>query len=515
MQLVRGAVGAANGRIALVLPGGVESPLSAPLVDHSMAFWQPRSVLQLLLLGFFAALAPLSLAILFTVQTLGELAEYDRNVTREVVNITRLGEEVQDGVLELERRARQYFALGDDDLGDLYARERSVLLGKLNRLRALMLNDSPDLDELQQSLQRLSLAELTPIDQEQSPADADQSAQRLEQTFSVVTVHREAVEKWLSSSVDQLLEKNAANGKAVIDALVLQVSSLALATLALLLFFAYWVNKPVKDLAQEIDQLGSAGLSHTIEISGPQEVQMLGSKLEWLRSRLHDADQQKQQFLRHISHELKTPLASLREGADLLAERVTGGLTTQQEEIVEIVRRNGIELQRLIENLLDYNQVPNLQLRMEEIRIEPLVRALLSRYRISVENKGLSVDMRGSVDSWTADLAKISTTLDNLLSNAVVYSAEGGIIDIAWRVEDASLVIDVANSGEPIPAGEAERLFEPFFQGAARRSGPIKGSGIGLSVARECIEVQGGSLELATHERLPICFRLICPAQQA
>ena len=241
---------------------------------------------------------------------------------------------------------------------------------------------------------------------------------------------------------------------------------------------------------------------------------MLGSKLEWLRSRLHDTDQQKQQFLRHISHELKTPLASLREGADLLAEHVTGGLSPQQQEIVEIVRQNGIELQRLIENLLDFNQLPNQHLTLEDIRVEPLVRQLLGNYRIAIDKKALHVNLQGSVHSWMADLSRLSTTLDNLVSNAVVYSPDGGIIDIAWRVESASLVIDVANSGDPIPAADAERLFEPFFQGATKRSGPIKGSGIGLSVARECIEVQGGSLELATHERLPICFRMTCPAQR-
>jgi two-component system sensor histidine kinase GlrK len=479
-----------------------------------MAFWQPRSVLQLLLLGFFTALAPLSLAILFTVQTLAGLAEDNREITRTVVDVTRLGEEIQDAVLELERRARQYVALGDEDLGELFSRERAVLLEKLARLPT-MPTESPDVAGLQNSLEKLTLTLLTDAAGFGAPASDGLTSQRLEQAFEVISFQREAIEKWLLSSVDQMLEKTAADAEAIIDALVLQVSSLALATLALLLFFAYWINKPVQDLTQEIHQLGTGGLSHTIEISGPQEVQMLGSKLEWLRSRLHDSDQQKQQFLRHISHELKTPLSSLREGTDLLADRVTGGLSQQQQEIVEILSQNAIELQRLIENLLDYNQVPSQELRLEDIRIEAMIENLLESYSISINKKGLRVKMGGSINTWLADASKFSTTLDNLVSNAVVYCPEEGIIDIAWRMEDASLIVDVANSGEPIPREDAERLFEPFFQGASKRSGPIKGSGIGLSVARECIEVQGGSLELAIHERLPICFRMTCPAQRS
>ncbi len=110
------------------------------------------------------------------------------------------------------------------------------------------------------------------------------------------------------------------------------------------------------------------------------------------------------------------------------------------------------------------------------------------------------------------DRYKLKTTLDNLLSNAVNYTPDGGEIDIVWRPEDDTLVIDVANSGEAIPPEDKERVFEPFFQSASKRTGPIKGSGIGLSVARECIEAQGGSLFLASHDKLPNCFRLICAA---
>jgi two-component system sensor histidine kinase GlrK len=335
--------------------------------------------------------------------------------------------------------------------------------------------------------------------------------QRLDHDFSVISDQSGAVKKWLLSSVDQLLEQNTAEADSLIDALVFQLSLLAFATLALLLLFAYWINKPIKDLTQEIHQLGTEGLSHAIEISGPQELQALGSKLEWLRQQLHETEQQKQQFLRHISHELKTPLSSLREGADLLAEHVTGRLSQQQQEIVEIVRQNGIELQRLIENLIDYNQLPNQELTFEEIDLEALWQELLRSYGISIDKKALQLALHGDVNTWVADRYKLKTTLDNLLSNAINYTPEGGRIDIVWRAEDATLVIDVANSGEPIPTEDAERVFEPFFQSASRRTGPIKGSGIGLSVARECIEVQGGSLSLASHDTLPICFRLICP----
>jgi two-component system sensor histidine kinase GlrK len=123
-----------------------------------MAIWQPRSVLQLVLVSFFAALAPLCVAILFTVQTLGQLADKNRDVTRVVVDVTRLGQEVQGEVLELERRARQYLALAEPDLAELFERERATLSDKLQAMQDRMPSESPDVEGLLHSLTRLTLA---------------------------------------------------------------------------------------------------------------------------------------------------------------------------------------------------------------------------------------------------------------------------------------------------------------------------------------------------------------------
>lgn len=473
-----------------------------------LSFWQPRSLLQLVMFSFFAALVPLCVAILFTVQTLSDLTDRNREVTGTVVEMTRLEHEIQRDVLELERRAGQYVALGDGELAELFIRERAILLTKLRSLEARVPSESPDLSRLIGSLSSLSL---DPPAIELGPS-TDALNARMGHEFAVINDQSKAVKQWLLTSVDRLLRENAQEADSYIESLILQLTALATATLALLLLFALFINKPVKDLKNEIHQLGTSGLSHPIEISGPLEMQALGSELEWLRQGLHESEQQKVQFLRHISHELKTPLSSLREGADLLAEEVAGHLSRQQHEIINIVRDNGIELQRLIENLIDYNHVPHQALNFEPFSLADLWEELLGHYGISLRKKALKVHQKSSVDTWVADRYKLKTSLDNLLSNAVNYTPEGGKVDIVSREQGGNLVIDVANSGDPIPAEDIERVFEPFVQSAAQRTGPIKGSGIGLSVARDCIESQGGTLSLIKHTTLPICFRLVCPA---
>lgn len=478
-----------------------------------MSFWRPRSVLQLVLVGFFTALAPLCLAIVFTVQTLEDLAANTRDVTRQVIYVTRLGHDIEGELLQLERHTRQYLTLLDPELALLAQEERALLLRHLTDLQAQVTDHGVDALALEELLQRLDLVPVEP------PAATDGLAtdpaittNAIDQSFAVISDHRRGLQQWLQSWVDALQGNNAARAETVIDALFVQLAFLAIATLALLLLFTYWINKPVQELSKEILKLGTAGLGHTIRISGPQELAELGRQLDWLRLRLQDTEEQKKQFQRHISHELKTPLASLREGTDLLAEQVTGHLSQQQQQVVEIVRGNAIELQRLIENLVDYNELPKQELVFEDIDLEKLWEEILVNYRLTIDQKGLKISSRGEVVYWFADRHKLKTTLDNLVSNAVNYTPEGGDIDVVWMRENANLIMEIANSGDCIPKEDSSRVFDPFFQSTAKRTGPIKGSGIGLSVARECIESQGGTLELVSHSSYPVCFRLLCPA---
>ena len=117
-----------------------------------MSFWRPRSVLQLVLIGFFTAVAPLCLAILFTLQTLESLASHERAVTRQVIEVTRLGQEIEGELREMERHTRQYLALYDQNLRELAEQERSRLLEQLAELRLRVQHEGAKTDQLASSL---------------------------------------------------------------------------------------------------------------------------------------------------------------------------------------------------------------------------------------------------------------------------------------------------------------------------------------------------------------------------
>lgn len=468
--------------------------------------WWPRSILQLLLLGVATVVAPLCVGIFYTVQTLDELARQSQSTSHQTIELTRSSQQLESALLDLERRARQYVALESENLLALFVRERQQLLDVMQQLEALIRLDLSDEELLLRRWERVNelLVKL--------PEASNEIALALP-SFSQLNVEASQFQQQVLQAVDQRLTSLVEDTDEIQRSLMLMVGMLSLLTFIFALLLVYWIYSPVRQIRKHIRRLGIGDMSGSIEVSGPAEMKQLGEQLEWLRVRLDELEQEKLQFLRHMSHELKTPLASLREGADLMAEGVAGPLHPRQREVVDIIQANSRELQRLIENLLDYNQLMASQsLVRQPLSLSKLWQRVISKHQIMIERQQLQLQCGGSVEEWSVDETKFATVLDNLLSNAVNYTPVGGVIKISWRLENGILIMDIANSGKRISETDRKKIFAPFYQGESSRQGPIKGSGIGLSVARECVQAHGGELSLLESSAMDVCFRLRCPA---
>lgn len=263
------------------------------------------------------------------------------------------------------------------------------------------------------------------------------------------------------------------------------------------------ITRPIRAIDASIRQLGDGELTTPIKLSGPNDFELLGQRLDWLRTRLAEVEEQKLKFLRHISHELKTPLTNIREGAELLHEGVAGDLNGKQKEISDIIRDNSLQLQSLIENLLRFSvaQVQQTKLNKSRFQFDRLVLDSIEKHNISLFSK--QIDVRRFIEPmWCyADQEKLRTIVDNLIANACKFAPHNSRIDVRLSKQGEDAVFEIVDYGPGIPMNERELIFDPFYQGSGEYVSHVKGTGLGLSIAREFVVAHQGVISVIDGEQ--------------
>lgn len=466
----------------------------------------PRSLRQLVTLSFVLILLPLLVLAWQAWQSLNALSAQAAHINRTTLIDARRSEAMVNASLEMERSYRQYCVLDDPTLAKVYQNQRKRYSEMLDAHAGVL----PD-EKIWQSLSQ-ALRDLAQLKCSNSSPDAKSGAS-LEAFATANSEMVQATRTVVYSRGQQLQQEIAERGQFF----GWQALVLFLLSLALVLLFTRMIIGPVKGIERMINRLGEGkSLDNAALFTGPRELRSVGERIIWLSERLAWLESQRHQFLRHLSHELKTPLASMREGTELLADRVAGPLTTEQQEIVEILDSSSRNLQKLIEQLLDYNRkqadgpVPR-----ERVDLAELVENVVAAHSLPARAKMMHTDIQLTERTCLADPALFISVLDNLYSNAVHYGAESGNIRLHSYRHGEQVRIEVINSGEPIPLAEKNMIFEPFYQGSHQRKGAVKGSGLGLSIARDCVRQMQGELSLEEDEPGYICFRITLPAAES
>ena len=454
---------------------------------------RPQSLNGLILVGFGLVALPLLVAVVWALVNLDRLAAQSEALVKTGVSAAENNRQLTQQVASLQRAAGQHVVLRTPESRSLLRQDLAAFEATLDSVaplasatEATALVDTVRADA--QSIVGTLLAESTGEADAQAAigefADLRQSVTRLTTVFSA---HIEAELNALQASIRQAQEISA-----------WQTAALVPGTVVLVLFFTLLVAKPIRQIDRAIAQLGQSGFSKPISVSGPTDLERLGRQLEWLRVRLLELAQEKNRFLRHMSHELKTPLANIREGTELLLDGTVGELDVPQREVTDILRLNGVKLQQLIENLLSFSawQTKSEVLTLSEFSLRTLLLSVAKTQRLAL--KSARIRLRLDVEDFfvNADFDKMRTVFDNLLSNAVKFTPKGGTITIRGNRTPASFVVEFADTGPGIPEDERPRIFDAFFQGKQKQGGHIAGTGIGLSVVHECVHAHNGSVQL-------------------
>ncbi|HTS22713.1 MAG TPA: ATP-binding protein [Casimicrobiaceae bacterium] len=454
--------------------------------------YYPRSFLKFILLGFLLVSLPLLYALVELIVSLDRLGTQGQQAVLQAAQAGRASRQLYEQATTLERVVRQHLILDDPQLVEDYGRLRQDFRQTVQQLEQLPLDREQlaRLEKLADNETRLYAVLKAPLRSTAADAALTQGYADLSQSAQAML----AASSQLSEREIERLQQTAAEGRRTWVYLALAAGAIAL---ALAILFAVLIARPIRQLDLAVRRMGTADFSHAIEVNGPQDLRYVGQRLEWLRARLHELETQQTRFLRHVSHELKTPLTAVREGAELLRDRVGGELSPQQQEIVRIVRENTLNLQKLIENLLNYHQTRSIEPQtLGPVPLADVVRRVVREHKLAAYARMISFEVKARPATVIGDADKIRAIIDNLLSNAIKYSPRSGTVAIELFAEDGNAVIDVADQGPGVDAADRPHIFESFYQGRRAPEGRIKGSGLGLAIAREYAVAHGGRIEL-------------------
>ena len=465
---------------------------------RALGLLRPRSINALVVFGYAAIMLPLTIALIWALLQLDRFSSRSESLIVDGIEATQNSRLLQERLRIMERLARQYQVSEDAELRGVLRADAETIATVSRELRGqTALPDARQrVNDIETKVTGL-LAGLALAPQEPA-APADAIAR-----FTSAIADANTLETLLNADIDRQLQGLKDDAAQTRTALVWQAGILAGLSVLTMLFVTWRVSRPIRALDRAINQLGEGQFSKAIEVNGPADLVALGRQLEWLRRRLLELAQEKNRFLRHMSHELKTPLANIREGTELLLDGSVGELDDAQEEVTDILRSNGIRLQRLIENLLNFSawQNRNELLTTSDFPLRAMIESVLKVHALPMRTQEIRLLTTIDEANVHADREMIRTVLDNLISNALKFSPKGGALLVRGQRLEDQFIIEVADQGPGIPMQERKKVFDAFFQGEQQPGGLVAGTGIGLSVVLESVQAHDGFVDISDEQQ--------------
>lgn len=469
-------------------------------------YW-PKSFFALVLMAMALISLPLFGVLLASDLLLDRLVRVSSASAYRSVAASQMSQALQEQLTSQERRLRQYKVLGNPQIYD----EVLVIIKQINISVASLQELSPG-HEAVELLTRLAQAE-GQIEQAYQAASNRQPLHVSDEDFKALNDLGRQISQMGLTEVYQEVKALHEEEKQAEQILMIMAGACLPLIILLALLLTRLIARPIKQIDRGIHLLGQGEFEREIAVSGPEDLVFLGQRLNWLRQKLKGYEQEKNKFAAHISHELKTPLASIHEAAELLSDEIVGPVTGEQREVILILRKNCGQLKKLIENLVGITmaQAEKTHLNLADFSMADLINETVATHRPAIINNGLTLHTDLAPVTIHGDWRRLQTVLDNLLSNAIKYTPLAGEITISACRQGQNAVIEIHDSGPGIPEPERAQIFSPFFQGSATCRSHVQGTGLGLAIAQEYVTAHNGTLELVRGDEAGACFRLTLP----
>ncbi len=473
---------------------------------------RPRTFLNLVVVGFVLVSLPLTVGLFSTFSYLDKLSNRSVLIVESTKGGVKNSNDLSSILRNIERHLRLYEIVSAGEqlqtaIG--YYQESTGFMEKLlglpiaGELRKEML----ELQNMQQAFGRQLI--LLQNEEKRKTVSLESLLNLLHQIRDRAATIGNGVTGWVEEEVGLLTELV----KKAQGTLTNQTIGFILLTILMIFGFAVLISWPIRQLNKSVERLGAGDFTTPVFVVGPKDIELVGKKLEWLRNRLAYLEQEKTKFLAHVSHELKTPLASIREGASLLSEEVVGNLDENQRQVAAILVNNSIKLQQLIDNILKINmaKVGRKEVQQEMVPLHQVIEMVAEEQTNKVLSKKLKLKLELTDVLISGNKKELEDLFENLFSNAVKFSPVSGIISCAMKLSDKQIHILISDQGPGIPESEQQKIFSAYHRIEDEAHGHEDGSGLGLAIVKEYVKNHGGSVEVVQNNTAGTSFLVILP----
>jgi len=267
------------------------------------------------------------------------------------------------------------------------------------------------------------------------------------------------------------------------------------------------VNKKLEDLNAEFMETTKVLIRRDIELTQSNE-------------RLRDLDAIKSQFVSVAAHQLRTPLTGIKWTLHALLEQRVGGLNQEQQKFAQDAYKSVMRLISLVNDLLDAARLEEgrFGFKMQKQLLTPLVQEICASFEKSAQEKGIHFTLKVLQNDFpllNLDKEKVGIVVENLVDNAIKYTAPGGSVTVILSTQGDRVTCDVVDTGIGMPKGQTTKIFSKFFRAENAQLYQTSGTGLGLFLAKNIVEHHGGIMSFTTEENKGTTFTFSLPVPKS
>lgn len=298
-------------------------------------------------------------------------------------------------------------------------------------------------------------------------------------------------------------------------AMMMTVSTL-LFGIIISIFITKSITRPLSFMKKKTGEIARGDFEGNLSLSFPPEIRDLAQAFNLMCNKLKEMDKMKSDFFSLMAHELRTPLASIKEGSNLLWDGIGGEVTDKQKRLLTIITEESNRVIDLVNSLLDISKMEAGMaiFNFTDSDIRPLInRAVTEIEPLAVaKNISLKVDITQELPTVKMDSERILQVLRNLIGNAIKFTPNGGHVKVSARPVEQGMEVSVADTGHGVPREDLNIIFDKFKQAMITSYNKIKGTGLGLAIVKHIIKAHGGKVWVESELRHGSTFIFVLPA---